>query len=124
MAEVTFTVTVHELLAGTVAPARTRLVPLFAAVTVAPAHVDAPEAEAVFTRFAGYVSVKPVPVTTVAFGFVSVTVSTLALPVPIVAGVKVCATVSPASTESDELAATVLDPAFDVVSAPTPIVFV
>ena len=53
VALVTFTVTVHEPLAGTVAPESARLVPLFAAVTVAPAQVLAPEADAVFTRFSG-----------------------------------------------------------------------
>ena len=53
MAQVTFTVTVHEPLAGTVAVASATLVPLLAAVTVPPAHVVAPLAAAVFTRFAG-----------------------------------------------------------------------
>src|SRR5258705_85518 len=51
---VTFTVTVQEPLAGTMAPESARLVPLLAAVTVgAPPHVVAPLADAVFTRFAG-----------------------------------------------------------------------
>ena len=49
---VTFTVTVHELLAGTVPPESATLLPPFVAVT-APPHVVAPEAEAVFTRPAG-----------------------------------------------------------------------
>src|SRR5882672_12470637 len=40
VALVTFTVTVHEPLAGTVAPVSATLVPLLAAVTVAPAHVE------------------------------------------------------------------------------------
>jgi hypothetical protein len=46
-------VTVHEPEAGTVAPLNARLVPLFAAVTVAPAQVLAPEADALFTNPAG-----------------------------------------------------------------------
>ena len=53
VALVTFTLTVHEPEAGTVAPDSARLVPLFAAVTVAPAQVVAPEADAVFTSPAG-----------------------------------------------------------------------
>src|SRR5258706_14375084 len=54
-AEVTFTVTVHEPLAGTVAPESATLRPVFAAVTVPPAHVVAPPAAAVLTRVAGEV---------------------------------------------------------------------
>src|SRR6266849_3195130 len=76
VALVTLTVTVHEPLAGTVAPESATLVPLLAAVTVPPAQVVAPLALAVFTRFAGYVSVNAAPVTAVAFGLVSVIVST------------------------------------------------
>ncbi len=53
MALVTFTVTLHEALAGTVAPARATLVPLLAAVTVPPAQFVAPAAAAVLTRLAG-----------------------------------------------------------------------
>ena len=53
VALVTFTVTVQLPEAGIVAPLRTTLVPLLAAVTVPPAHVVAPDADAVFTRFAG-----------------------------------------------------------------------
>ena len=53
VALVTFTVTVHEPLAGIVAPLRATLVPLFAAVTVPPAQVVAPLALPVFTRLAG-----------------------------------------------------------------------
>src|SRR5438105_9396139 len=57
VALVTFTLTVHEPLAATVAPVSATLVPLLAAVTVgAPPHVVAPLADAVLTRFAGYVS--------------------------------------------------------------------
>ena len=41
---VTFTVTVHEPVAGTVPPASATLVPLLAAVTVPPPHVVAPRA--------------------------------------------------------------------------------
>ena len=53
VALVTLTVTVHEPLAGTVAPESATLPPLLAAVTVPPAQVVAPEAEAVLTRFTG-----------------------------------------------------------------------
>src|SRR5258706_16065010 len=51
--DVTLTVTVHEPLAGTVAPESATLVPLLAAVTVPPAQVVAPPAAAVVTRVAG-----------------------------------------------------------------------
>ena len=113
-----FTVTVHEALAGTVPLASATLAPLLAAVTLPPAHVVAPDADAVFTRFAGYVSVKAAPVTAVAFGFVSVIVSTLVSVVPMEPGVNAFATVSPESTVSVALAAAVLAPAFVVVSPP------
>ena len=54
MALVTFTVTVHEPLAGIVPPESATLVPLLAAVTVpAPHVVVAPLAAAVLTRPAG-----------------------------------------------------------------------
>jgi hypothetical protein len=53
VAPVTFTVTVHEPLAGIVPPESATLAPPFAAVTTPPAHVVAPEADAVFTRPAG-----------------------------------------------------------------------
>ena len=79
----TFTVTVHEPLAGTVPVASATLPPPLAAVTLPPAHVVAPLALAVLTRFAGYVSVNAAPVTADAFGLVSVMVSTLVSPVPI-----------------------------------------
>src|SRR5438552_1657153 len=116
---VTFTVTVHEPLAGMVPPLNATLVPLFAAVTVPaplagtvpvacatlppplaavtlpPAHVVAPLALAVLTRFAGYVSVNAAPVTADAFGLVSVMVSTLVSPVPIELGENAFATVRP-----------------------------
>src|SRR5438105_3448874 len=59
-----------------VAPERARLAPPFAAVTVPPAHVVAPDADAVFTRLAGYVSVNAAPVIAVALGLVRVMVST------------------------------------------------
>ena len=121
---VVFTVIVHAPLAGTMAPESTRLVPLSAAVTVPPAQVVAPEAEAVFTRPTGYVSVNAAPVTAVVFGFVSVIVRTLVSLVPIEAGVKDLATVSWLATTSVSLAAPVLDPAFVVVSEPGASVFV
>ncbi len=53
LALVTLTVIVQEPFAGTVPVARARPVPLFAAVTVPPVQVVAPEAELVFTRPAG-----------------------------------------------------------------------
>ena len=95
---------------------------LFAAVTVgAPPQVVAPLALAVFTKFAGYVSVKAAPVAAVAFGFVSVIVSTLVSLVPIEPGVKDLATVSAFRTVRLAFAAAVLAPAFVVVSAPAAI---
>ena len=115
---VTFTVTVHEPLAGTVAPESATLAPLLAAVTEPPTQVVAPLALAVFARFAGYASVNAAPVIAVAFGFVSVIVRTLASLVPMDAGAKALATVSPLSTVIDALAAAVLAPAFVVVRPP------
>jgi hypothetical protein len=54
VALVTFTVITHDALAGTVAPASVRLVPLLLAVTVAaPAQVVAAAALAVFASPAG-----------------------------------------------------------------------
>ena len=53
VALVTLTVTVHEPLAGIVPAESATLLPLFAAVTVPPAHVVAPLAAAVFTIPAG-----------------------------------------------------------------------
>src|SRR5438045_2254285 len=114
---VTFTVTVHEPLAGTVPLASATLAPLFAAVSVPP-HVVAPLAEAVFTRFAGYVSVNVAPVTAAAFGLVSVIVSTLVSLVPIEPGVNDLATGSPLATVSVSLAAAVLAPALALVRPP------
>src|SRR5438128_11555664 len=100
------------------------LPPPLAAVTVPPAHVVAPDADAALTRFAGYVSVSAAPVTAVAFGLVSVIVSTLVSFVPIELGVNAFATVSPARTLSVALAAAVLTPAFVVVSPPAASVLV
>ncbi len=57
-------------------PESATLVSLFAAVTVPPAHVVAPDAEAVLTRLAGYVSVNAAPFTATAFALLSVIVST------------------------------------------------
>ena len=53
LAEVTFTVTVHVPLAGTVPLASATLLPPFAAVTVPAPQVVAPLALAVFTSPAG-----------------------------------------------------------------------
>ena len=110
--------TVHEPLAGTVAAESATLPPPFTAVTAPPAHVVAPLAEAVFTRFAGYVSVNAAPVTAVALGFVSVIVRTLVSLVPIEVGENAFATVREFSTDSEALAVAVLAPALVVVSAP------
>ncbi len=117
------TVTVHELLAGTVPPESATLAPPLAAVTTPP-HVVAPLALAVFTRPAGYVSVNAAPVIAVAFGLVSVMVSTDALLVPIEAGVNDFATESAVATVSVSLADAVFAPPFAVVSAPAAIVLV
>src|SRR5690348_18006343 len=101
------------------------LVPLLAAVSVgAPPHVVAPLALAVLARFAGYVSVNAAPVTAVAFGFVSVIVSTLVSLVPIEVGENALATVSGPSTVSVADAAAAFDPAFVEVTAPATRVFV
>ena len=100
LAEVTFTVTVHEPLAGTVPDASATLPPLFAAVTLPAPHVVAPLAAAVLTRFAGYVSVKAAPVTATAFGFVSVIVRVDVPPAAIVAGENAFAIAGCATTVS------------------------
>ena len=73
MALVTFTVTVQLPDAGIVPPARLSDVPPLVAVTVPP-QVVAGEALGVFTRFAGYVSVKAAPVMAVSLVLVSVMV--------------------------------------------------
>ena len=77
---VTFTVTVQLPEAGIVAPESATEAALFAAVTLPPAQVVAPLAEAVLTRPAGYVSVNAAPLIGVAFGLVSVIVRTEAPP--------------------------------------------
>ena len=123
VADVTFTVTVHEPLAGTVAPESATLPPPFAAVTVAPPpQVVAPLALAVLTRFAGYVSVNAAPVTAVAFALVSVMVSTLVSFVPIELAEKDFAAVSGESTVNVADAAAVFEPALPEVTAPAPMV--
>src|SRR6185503_586913 len=111
-------VTVQEPFAGTVPVASARLLPLLAAVTVPPAQLVAPEAEAELTRPAGYVSVKAAPVTAAAFGFVSVMVRTEAPPVPMADAENAFATVSAEFTVSDPLPAAVLAPALEVVRPP------
>ncbi len=123
LALVTLTVIVQEPLAGTVPALSARLVPLFAAVTAPAPHVVAPDAEAVFTRPAGYVSVKAAPVTAAAFGFVSVTVRTLVPLMPITAGVKDFATVRLERTVSVALAGAELEPALVDVTPPAGMVF-
>jgi len=121
---VTFTVTVQEPEAGTVAPESATLVPLFPAVTLPPTQVVAPEGEAVFTRPSGYVSVKAAPVTAVAFGLVSVIVRTLASPVPTELGAKALPTARPESTLKTAVPATALEPAFAEVSDPAEMLLV
>src|SRR5438132_48358 len=139
LALVTFTVTVHEPLAGIVAPERATLAPPLAAVTAPPAQVVAPDAGVALTTFAGYVSVNAVTVppahvvaplalavltrpagyaslnaalvAAVAFGFTSVIVITLVSFVPMVAGAKDFETVSELATVSVSLAEAALDPA-------------
>ena len=66
---------------------------------------------------------KATPVTSVAFGLVSVTVSTLATFVPTVAGAKDLAAVRPPRTVIVAFAAAVEDPPFAVESAPSPMEF-
>ncbi len=103
--------------AGIVAPESATLVPLFAAVTVPPVHVVAPAGVAVFTRPAGYVSVKAAAVIAVVFEFVSVIVRTDAVPGVTVDGVNDFVAAGCASTVrlADALAAV---PAFVVVTVP------
>src|SRR5438477_174327 len=120
VALVTLTVTVQLPDAGIVPPESATLLALLFAVTTPP-QVVAPLAAAVFTRFAGQVSVKAAPVIAAAFGFVSVIVSTLVSLVPIEPGVKDLATVSAFRTVRLAFAAAVLAPAFVVVSAPAAI---
>jgi len=117
------TVTVQDPLAGIVAPDSATLLPLFAPVTVPP-HVVAALALAVFTRLAGYASLKAALVAAAPFGFVSVIVITLVSLVPMVAGANAFATVSALATVSVSLAAAALDAALVVVTAPAAIVFV
>ena len=76
---VTFTVTVHDPLAGMVPPASCTVLPLLAAVTTPP-QVVAPPAAAVLVRPAGYVSVNAAPVIAVALELERVRVSTDAAP--------------------------------------------
>jgi hypothetical protein len=99
---VTLTVTVHDPLAGIVAPARVNPVPLGAAVTLPP-HVVAPAGAAVLTRPAGYVSMSPAFVSAVVLGLVSVTVSTLAPPTVTAVGLNAFAIVGAASTSTSSL---------------------
>jgi hypothetical protein len=120
---VTLTVTVQPP-AGTVPPASASELPPFAPVATPPGHVVAGDAEAVFTRPAGYVSVKAAFVTDVAFGLLSVIVSTLVPLRPIVDGVKDLAAVIAARTWSEPLAADVFEPPLVVVNAPIARVFV
>jgi hypothetical protein len=114
---VTFTVTVHEPLAGIVAPESATVLPPLAAVTTPPTQVVAPEAEAVFTRPAGYVSVNAAPVIAVVFEFASVIVSTAVEPGAIELGAKDFVTVGRAETVSVAVAAPAV-PAFVVVTLP------
>ena len=67
---------------------------------------------------------KAAPVTAVAFGFVSVTVSTLVPLMPITFGVKDLAAAMPESTETVALAGAAFEPALVEVTPPAAIVFV
>ena len=115
---VTFTVTVHEPLAGIVPPESATLLPLFAAVTVPPAHVVAPPAAPRFTRPAGYVSVNAAPVIAVAFGLVSVMVSAEVPFTPIAAGANALAIVGLREHRERGGGAAAAVPALVVVTAP------
>ena len=107
----------QEPFAGTVPPDSATLPPPLGAVT-APPQVVAPEADAVFTRPTGYVSVNAAPVAATGFGLVSVIVITLVSLVPMEPGTKPFVTASAELMVSEPLPATVLDPALAVVSAP------
>ena len=122
MALVTFTVTVHEPFAGTVAPLIETPVPLFVAVS-APPHVVAPPATAALTRPAGYMSLKATPVTEEALPLVSVIVSRLVSFAPMDDGTNDSLEVRPASTVREPLTAAALAPALPVVMPPAGIVF-
>ena len=109
--------TVHEPLAGIVAPASATLVPPLAAATVPGPQLVVPFAVAVFTRPAGYASVKPAPVIAVAFELVSVIVSTEGAFGATPIGAKALVIVGRARTVSVALAGAVV-PALAVVMLP------
>jgi hypothetical protein len=111
------TVTVHEPLAGIVAPASDTVPPPFAAVTLPPAQLVAAAGVALFTRPAGYVSVKAAPAMAVAFAFESVKVSSELPLIPTAAGLKALVTAGRESTASVAEAPAAL-PALLVVTAP------
>src|SRR5471032_1258637 len=116
MALVTLTVTVHEPPAVMLPPLSATLGPLLAPVTTPP-HVVAAPAAAVFSRLAGYVSVKATPVMAVALVLVSVKVSTDAAFGDTDVGLNAFAIVGCARTVSVEVAAAAV-PALVVVTAP------
>ena len=111
------TVTVHEPDGGIVPAESATPVPLAAAVTVPAPHVVAPAGVPVLTRFAGYESLNAAPVIAVAFGFVSVIVSTDAPLGATFTGAKDFAIAGCASTASVAVAAVAV-PAFVVVTVP------
>jgi hypothetical protein len=95
---VTFTTTVHELLAAIVPPVKDT-VPDPAAAAVVPLHVLVSPLGVATTRLAGKLSVKPTPVSpTVAEGLVMVMVIVLVPPTPIVLGVNTLVVVGGATT--------------------------
>src|SRR4051812_39298496 len=115
---VTFTVTVHEPLAGTVPVASATLVPPTAAVTAPPAQVVAPAGVPVFTRPAGYLSLTAAPLIAVVFALVGVMVRTEVAPGKMEFGAKALPTVGAPSTVSEAVAAATLAPPLVVVRPP------
>ncbi len=99
----TLTVTVHEVTAPKVAPESVKPVPPGTAVTLPPQVVAAPGVAA-FTMPAGYASTRPPPVSAVALGLVTVTVSRLAAPTSTAPGLNAFAIVGAASTVTSSLA--------------------
>lgn len=95
---VTFTTTVHELLAAIVPPVK-ETVPDPATAAVVPLHVLVSPLGVATTRLAGKLSVNAIPVNpTVAEGLVMVIVMVLVPPTPIVLGVNTLVVVGAATT--------------------------
>src|SRR5688500_18108365 len=100
-----------------VPPVSATLPPPSAAMMLPPAQVVVAPWGAAFTRLAGYISVNAAPVIAVAFGLVSVIVSTDAAFAATATGANALAMVGRASTVNVALAATAV-PALVVVTAP------